>query len=465
MNLSLMPSDINVDFYFYPIDIYKSDEDIRSCYYNTSGSAIAIVTKTSSIKIYDFMGKIVIFTITYFKETGKVVTHIEWIRDSQSMIVTYEGKEASGIKLINFDFVSESHYELADETELKGINMANIYNENYLILSGKNPGIYDMRAKTVFSFFNDMFRYTLFVKELSDNNSFLILVKEIYMIVVFGEVNEDTMINNKILLSNTDEKRLTDEQIALFTNMGNKLNRKFIITDVIGVPQMPEMLDISMDISKSLILINSNDRILRLFKYDSGTVSYIRELFDSVNRKKWINAYFFKIKTNNNYNDVIVCATSDINSLEVQLIDINSGHSVRRLDPFKFNCHDFITHYTNHWSVVMVSNRKLFHMYGYLFNNWGTFAPQFKYIEENIEYIEEETFFDNFNQIIKRSQSQKVFDTPYLRNVFYPETKPTAQNLFFKYEPYEDPIAIQSEKDLKEIFQYMNELLEYTNNK
>jgi hypothetical protein len=346
------------------------------------------------------------------------------------MIVIYECREDSGIKLINFD-----------------------------------PCIYDMRDGSIFNLFSEMSNYTLMIKELNDENSFIILVKEIYMIIVIKEINEDTLIKNKILFSNIDDKNLGSDQLALLTDMTNKLNSKFMITDLIGLPQMPEMIDISMDISKSLILINSNDRILRLFKYDSGTLSYIREFFDSVNRKKWINAYFYKIKTNNNYNDVIVCATSDVNSLEVQLIDINTGHSVRRLDPFKFNCHDFICHYTNHWSVVMVSNKKLFHMYGYLFNNWGTFAPQFRYMEENIEYIEEETFFDNFNQIIKKTQSQKIYEAADLKNVFYPETKPKAQNLFFKYKPSEDLIAIQSEKDLKEIFQHMNELLEYTNNK
>ena len=100
-------------------------------------------------------------------------------------------------------------------------------------------------------------------------------------------------------------------------------------------------------------------------------------------------------------------------------------------------------------------------MYGYLVNHWGAFAPQFKYIEENIEYIEEETFFDNFNKNLKKLQCQKVYSPPAIRNIFYPEKNNTKhENLFFKYIPTEDQTSVQSEKDLKEIFQHMNELLE-----
>jgi hypothetical protein len=466
MNLSLMPSDINVDFYFYPIDIYKSDEDIKCCYYNTSGSAIAIVTKTNNIKIYDFMGKIVMFTISHFKENEMIVSHIEWIKDSRSMIVVFESNTRSGFKLINFDFDSESHYELSNEIILEdGIIMGDIYGEKKMILSGKNPCIYNLEDGYKFYFLNAGIEKTVIVKELNDSNSFLLFIKDMYLIFVIREINEETRINNKILFSNLEDKKLNEDHTAMLKIIAGNLSPQFMITDAVGVPQMPEILNISIDISKSLILINSTDRILRLFKYDAGTINYIREFFDSVNRKKWINAYFFKIITNNNYNDVIVCATSDVNSLEVQLIDINTGNSIRRLDPFKFNCHDFICHYTNHWSLVMVSNKKLFHMYGYLFNNWGTFAPQFKYIEENIEYIEEESFFDNFNQILKKTTSQKIFDASCVKNVFYPENKPQTQNLFFKYKPVEDQISLQSEKDLKEVFHYMNELIESTNNK
>jgi hypothetical protein len=71
-----MPNDINLEFYFFPMEIYKSEEDIKAAYFNSSGSVIAIVTKSGIIKLYDFIGKMVIFTITYFKDNEKQSKHI-----------------------------------------------------------------------------------------------------------------------------------------------------------------------------------------------------------------------------------------------------------------------------------------------------------------------------------------------------------------------------------------------------
>ena len=73
MNIALMPENMNLEFYFHPVEIHKSDEDIKSCYYNVEGVIIAIVTKSNLLKIFDFLGKkSVLFTITYFKETDKI---------------------------------------------------------------------------------------------------------------------------------------------------------------------------------------------------------------------------------------------------------------------------------------------------------------------------------------------------------------------------------------------------------
>lgn len=71
MNVKLMPNDINLDFFFYPPEIYKSDEDIRTALFNPAGSVIAIITKTNTIRIYDFIGKMIIFSIPYYKENEK----------------------------------------------------------------------------------------------------------------------------------------------------------------------------------------------------------------------------------------------------------------------------------------------------------------------------------------------------------------------------------------------------------
>ena len=72
MNLSLMTNDINVDFYFHPTEIHKSEDEIKSCYFNTAGSLIALVTKSNIIKMLDFIGKCVIFTTDYFKSNDLI---------------------------------------------------------------------------------------------------------------------------------------------------------------------------------------------------------------------------------------------------------------------------------------------------------------------------------------------------------------------------------------------------------
>ena len=135
------------------------------------------------------------------------------------------------------------------------------------------------------------------------------------------------------------------------------------------------------------------------------------------------------------------------------------------MEPFKYQCTDFTCHYKNHITVVLISNKKLFQLYGYYVNNWGAFAPKLKYVEENIEYIPEENFFDTFNKHLKKIQQVTTYDKSFVRNIFKKESDNCSSiintNLFFKYSPYDDdPISEQSEKDVKEVFQQFNEIAE-----
>lgn len=72
MNLNLMTTDIDVDFYFHPTEIHKSDDEIKSVYFNNAGSLIAVVTKSNILKMFDFIGKSLIFTLDYFKANDKI---------------------------------------------------------------------------------------------------------------------------------------------------------------------------------------------------------------------------------------------------------------------------------------------------------------------------------------------------------------------------------------------------------
>ena len=90
MNIKLLPNDINVDFMFVPPEIYKSNEDIKLLSINDVGTVVIIVTKSNEIRIFDFLGKSVLFKITHFSELSYKVVYISWNSDSSSVYVTYE---------------------------------------------------------------------------------------------------------------------------------------------------------------------------------------------------------------------------------------------------------------------------------------------------------------------------------------------------------------------------------------
>lgn len=108
------------------------------------------------------------------------------------------------------------------------------------------------------------------------------------------------------------------------------LDDNFIIYDFLSIESNGEISNVQIDITKSLILVNCTDRILRLFKfnyeYENKSVSLIKEYFDSVNRKKWLNSYFYTYKNKNTFQDLILSSLADNNSLELILIDINTGY-------------------------------------------------------------------------------------------------------------------------------------------
>ena len=213
-----------------------------------------------------------------------------------------------------------------------GIKEARFYTvdqvETHLIfMTGKCPLIYNVETKETFSFFNTntnktINSYTYILKETVDRNSFLIFIKEIYLILLIKEHSNSSSNRNKYLLDNIIEKKLNDEQFELYEAILNNLNKNYVLVDLYGLDTSGEIVGVQLNFFKNLILVNSNDRILRLYRYDLDLISLLREYFDSVNRKKWVNAYFFTFKAGSFIQDMIVSALSDINSLEFVFIDI-----------------------------------------------------------------------------------------------------------------------------------------------
>lgn len=481
-----MPNDVNLDFHFNSPELYKSDEDIKQCFFNNQGSIIAIITKTNLIKIFDFIGKTCVFIIQDFKENQEAINYLSWASDSKKIFVTYETIEKiTKIKIIHILF-DESHkyYYLGEEIIIHGnLNLKNnntfaISNsDNFLIISGPFPKIYDLTTKKFYNIFrsenkeinasdkinskNNFTDYTFILKETLDVSTNFLFIKELSIFFLLKEKNHQNLDKSNYLLSNLKEKKLNEEQINLVEFLKNNLTNEIIIIDLYSLSSNAEILQANLDSTKNLILINSSDRILRLFNYNFDTITLIKEFSDSVNRKKWVNAFFYSFKVKSNYQEIIVSALSDVNSLDFIFIDINTGKFIKNMEPFKYQCSDFICHNSNHFSIVLISNKKLFHIYGYLVNHFGALAPQFQYMEENIEYIEEEDFFDQFKKNFKKMQNKKKEPN---RNAIINSLKSNPElnnNIFLYYNPkQEDVLALQSEKELKELFNNFNDLIE-----
>ena len=167
----------------------------------------------------------------------------------------------------------------------------------------------------------------------------------------------------------------------------------------------------------------------------------------------------YKIKKG--YQDLIITALCDSNSLEFTFIDIETGKIIKKLEPFKYTVQDFICHYNNHFSLLVISNKKLFYINGYMVNQWGCFAPGLRYIEENIDYIEDESFFDMFIEKMKQNIKKETYKGNKIDDCFV-NSSSKRKNLFFKYEikEEEDVEKEKSMNELKELFNYMNEEME-----
>jgi hypothetical protein len=384
-----------------------------------------------------------------------------WSDDSEYLhLITEDKLNKTALQSVKFDYMNkECYYQVLEETPIEGINHISEfrYEDNLaFMLSGNLPKLYQHGQIVEFFVKTD---YTYLLKETSDKGSFFVFVKELYLILIVKAKTEENQVKLKYLLDNLDDRGLNNTQHNLLINLIPTMNSNLVIVNVFALASGPEILQVQTDMNKTLILINSSDKILRLYKYDFDTITLVKDYFDSVNRKKWINSFFYKFKIRSNYQDVIVSAFSDINSLDFVFIDINTGNYIKRLEPFKFQCSDFICHYSNHYTIIMMSSKKLYHLYGYLVNHWSALAPRFKYIEENIEFIEKETFFDTFNQMLKRSSNPNQLNPSLVHSIFYPKII-KKDNIFLAYKPEEDYLSIQSEKDLKEIFHQMNEILE-----
>ena len=385
----------------------------------------------------------------YESENHNIKEVIEIIRNNNKILII------SGT-LPFFYNISLNNFTYLFNNERNNTNK--IINNNNINNNINNENIQDDSSSILES------NYTYIIKESNNINSFFIFIKELFIIILIGikssnlETNNN---NNENLLKNT--KHFNYNQLNFLKKFLNQLNNNFYTISINGQSINGEILSIQINSIKTLILINSSDRSLRLFSIIEDKISLQKEYTDNVNRKRYINCYFYTYKIKNNFEDLILTALCDSNSLEFEFIDIESNKTTKKLEPFKYNVQDFICHYKNHFSILVISNKKIFNISGIIINQWGSFAPGLKYIEENIEYVEEESFFDNFEKKFKNGMKNNInlnlidecFEIKNSRN----------ENLFYYFNKDEDNEININEKnkslnDIKEVFSYLNENLQ-----
>ncbi len=104
MNIKLFPNEVNVDFYFTPPEIYKSNEDIKLISFNEEGTIVIIATKSNEIRIFDFIGRIILESSKFFSENEYKIKAFSWGNNSEKLYVTYEKGDLTGYQRIDFDF-------------------------------------------------------------------------------------------------------------------------------------------------------------------------------------------------------------------------------------------------------------------------------------------------------------------------------------------------------------------------
>ena len=119
-----------------------------------------------------------------------------------------------------------------------------------------------------------------------------------------------------------------------------------------------------------------------------------------------------------------------------------------------------IIHSDNHFSIVLCSGKKLFQVCGVYVNSWEGFAPHFSFIDDNVEYVQEEDYFDKVKQIelnYHKSLNQGVIiqnvekgreNDLKIKSIFTPKYR---ENKFPFYYPSFDKIQEQAEQQLNSI--------------
>ncbi|KAG0309512.1 hypothetical protein BGZ98_001655 [Dissophora globulifera] len=137
------------------------------------------------------------------------------------------------------------------------------------------------------------------------------------------------------------------------------------------------------------IVVNSNDRIIRLFTIkEDGPPEQVHKFQDLVNRLQWNQCCFSSDA------DYVIGGSAHQAQHNIYIWDKIGGNLVKILEGPKEPLEDLAWHPVRP-IVASVSSYGTIHIWATNYQeNWSAFAPDFKELEENVDYEEREDEFD-----------------------------------------------------------------------
>ena len=314
--------------------------------------------------------------------------------------------------------------------------------------------------------------FTIFIRYGSNANTIYFIVKELYIffIVRIKEPNKDDYSKfDDVIKQNNFPKNVSYNQNQFINFIKENLNETLCISNIYLININGEINHVESNTRNNLILINSSDRVVRLFEVINDSIILQKEYYDSVNKRKYTNCYFYTYKLNSGIQDLILMALNDSNGLELCFIDIVTGNIIKKLETFKYTVQDFTCHYQNHFSILIISGKKVFCINGVMANQSDRLAPGLQCLEENVEYIEEESFYDNFDEKVKQrikmqNNHEEKIDEIFSSNQNKEDSDKNKRNIFVKVDlderNGENNEREKSLAELKELFSFVGQQIQ-----
>ena len=322
--------------------------------------------------------------------------------------------------------------------------------------------------------------YSIFIRFGYNSTTFYFIVKELYIFLILHIKKTKCILdnnNNEKIIIEEDKYPTLEElikvnqnsysyrQIQFINFIKEGLNDKFYVSRIYNLNMNGEIIHVELNTRNNLILINSTDRVVRLFEIINDSIILQNEYYDSVNKRKCTNCYFYTYKLKSGIQDLILMALNDTNGLEFCFIDIVTGKIIKKLETFKYSVQDFICHYQNHFTILIISGKKIFCINGAMVNQLDCLAPGLKLLEENVEYIEEESFYDNFDEKMKKQIQMQNNHEEKIEDIFSKRNK-KKENIFVRIDydneikNKDNPEREKSINELKELFAFVGQQMQ-----